>query len=393
MRMSWNPKNIFSYFIKLKKKRSLKQILRFHMEAAIRAIESQIHEAVEDGDLDKTKQHLTDGIDPNSALEPRGVTPLHIAAGRCDPKIVEVLLENNAAVTLRDAFGDTPLHYAVRGTFLPYDEKDEWDERESAVVENMLAIVEMLASRGAKTNAINDAGQTPLDLARWGDGDKVGKVLRKHGNTKGVDWMKMPHIVKRIIWIVIICAAIGYLGNNYLQKRAKEKAQSEEAQRIDREIRSKVSQMVTTTNAVDDWVQKLSKGKRVRIRKILTIELEKLWMGERPILFTGSIEDISNFDEQNYNLRLERGLFSSFKTMFMTELALKLKCNKLIVDKFLQKHPDLLSNYGFNNGVVVIANIDKIVTEFIPGAEGERNVLKIGIGECIDIAYTGRVTF
>ena len=77
--------------------------------------------------------------------------------------------------------------------------------------------------------------------------------------------MKIPSILKRIIWIVIICAAIGYFGNNYLQKRAKEKAQSEEAQRIEREIRSKVFQMVTTTNAVDDWVQKLSKGKNKQI--------------------------------------------------------------------------------------------------------------------------------
>ena len=186
MRMSWNPKNIFSYFIKLQKKRSLKQIVRFHGEAAIRAIESQIHEAVEDGDLDKTKQHLADGIDPNSVLKPRGVTPLHIAAGRCDPKIVEVLLENNADVALRDFAGDTPLHYAIQGTFLPYGEGDE--KRENTVVENMLAVVEMLASRGAKTNARNNCGQTPLNLVRFAEWNKAKKVLRKYGKTKGVDW-------------------------------------------------------------------------------------------------------------------------------------------------------------------------------------------------------------
>ena len=209
----------------------------------------------------------------------------------------------------------------------------------------------------------------------------------------------MSYIVKRIIWIVIICATIGYLGNNYLQKRSKEKAQSskekaqsEETQRIDREIRSKVSQMVTATNAVDDWVQKLSKGKRVKIGKILTIELEKLWMSERPILFTGSIEDISGFDEQNYNLHLERSLFSRMRTMVSSKVysnfVLRLKCNKIIVDGYLQDHPDLFSNYGLTNGVAVIANIDKIVTEFIQGEER-----RVGIGECIDITYTGSVDF
>jgi len=263
----------------------------------------------------------------------------------------------------------------------------------------MLTEIEQMIARELETSTAAEEALSQLEQQQLEQEQLAAEQeqRKKEGYGTHLDTARLKpgvHLaaVKRIIWIVIICAVIGYFGNNYLQKRAREKAQREETQQIKREIRSKISQMVTTTNAVDDWVQKLSKGKGVWIDRIMTIELEKLWMGERPILFTGSIEDISSFDEQNYNLHLDGGLFSSSKTMFMTELSLKLKCNKLIVDNFLQEHPDLLSNDVVYNGVAVIANIDKIATKFIP-EEGERKVLKIGIGECIDIAYIGRVTF
>jgi hypothetical protein len=198
----------------------------------------------------------------------------------------------------------------------------------------------------------------------------------------------------RVIWIVIIIAIVAFWGNRHIKNKAKEKAENLEQERIEQETKEKVSQLVKDSNAIDDWVGKLSDNKRIRTEKILTIELERLWIGEQPILFTGSIEDISKLDDDNYLIYVERSLFSSLKTMFIsTELALRLKCDKILIDNLLNEQPDLFSSYGFNNGIAVIAKINNIESEYFRGEEGEREEIKIGEGECINITYTGRVKF
>ncbi len=194
----------------------------------------------------------------------------------------------------------------------------------------------------------------------------------------------------KIVWIVIILVAIGYFGNNYLQERAKEKADREKAERIENEIQNKISQLVTNNNAIADWEQKLSRGEKVVTQKILTVNLEKLWMSGRPILFTGSIQDITNADEQNYILYLRKGIPLNDITVFLeTSFALKIKCNKISIDKLLTDHPEVIQA-PIKKEVAVVANIDKIVTDYTPTKEGEAEELKVGMGYCVDIIYTGR---
>jgi hypothetical protein len=51
----------------------------------------------------------------------------------------------------------------------------------------------------------------------------------------------------------------------------------------------------------------------------------------------------------------------------------------------------LFKNYGFKNGVAVVARIKSIRTTHVQGEDGERQEVKIGDGELIDIAYMGDV--
>lgn len=199
--------------------------------------------------------------------------------------------------------------------------------------------------------------------------------------------------MKRVILIFLVIAIGGYFVNSYFDKKTKEKAEREKAERIEQSIRMAVSKMVSNFNAIDNWDQKISKGERFRTEKILTIELEELWLKNNPILFIGAIDDISTVDNDNYILRIERSLFSSLKHMFSTELALELRCNKGMVDSFLKEHPKLFSGYGFNNGVAVIAKVNKIKTAFYYGEEGTKEEIRIGEGNCLSILYTGRVHF
>ena len=155
--------------------------------------------------------------------------------------------------------------------------------------------------------------------------------------------------MKKVIWIIVVLVVAGFLVNSYIQKRAKEKADRAEAERIEKNIRSSVSTMVSKSNAIDSWEQKLSRGERYRYDPILTIELEKHWLVDKPILFIGAINDIATHDESHYLVSVERSLFGSFDYLFDTELQLSLISKKDQIDIFLNKYPDLFKDYGFNN--------------------------------------------
>ena len=199
--------------------------------------------------------------------------------------------------------------------------------------------------------------------------------------------------MKKIIWIIIAVAAVGYFSNSYMEKRAKSEAERAEAERVEHATKAAVSQMALRTKSVTDWETNLSKGERFRFEPILTVELERLWLQQRPILFIGSIKDIATHDQSQYIVSVERSLFSSFGYMFGTELQLSLLSNKDRVDSFLIEHPDLFKDFGFKNGVAVVAQINSIRTTYVSGEEGKREEVKIGDGELIDILYTGDIRF
>ena len=199
--------------------------------------------------------------------------------------------------------------------------------------------------------------------------------------------------MKKVILIIVVLVVGGYFVNSYLENKATRKAEQAEAKRIEQAAKSAVAQMVSQTNAVDDWVSRLSKGERFRSEPILTVELESLWLQNRPILFIGSIRDIATQDQSHYTISVESNLSGSFEHMFDTELQLSLISEKGRIDSFLKKNPDLFKNYGFNNGVAVVARIKTVRTTYISGAEGAREEVKIGDGELVDILYTGDILF
>jgi len=199
-------------------------------------------------------------------------------------------------------------------------------------------------------------------------------------------------MVRRVIWIIAIILIAGYFINNYLEDRSREEAKKAESRKIEVAIKASVADLIRRTNAIDNWEEELSKGEKFRMAPILTIELEKLWISDRPILFIGSIKDITTEDKENYIIEIERSLFN-FKYIFETELILELKCSKHKVDAFLNAHPEILKESGLTNGVAIVAEIKKIETKAIPHKEDGTREIKIGKGNCLEILYTGSVLF
>lgn len=199
-------------------------------------------------------------------------------------------------------------------------------------------------------------------------------------------------VIKKALWALAAIAILAYLANNYFENRAKEDAERAAALAKVNATKAAVARMVARTNAVTDWDKKLSKGERIRFSTILSVELEKLWIGNRPILFGGAIDDISTINAKTYRVIFSRSIFSSLqKHGFDTDLLLDLQCDRSMIDSILNSNPELFENSGWNNGVAVVAKITKIETDQKIGEGGEKTALRIGSGSCVDIVYTGRV--
>jgi ankyrin repeat protein len=130
-----------------------------------KAPDISIHDAVEKGNIEAVKQHLTAGTDVNLKDEDGELTPLQMAAGEGQKEIAELLIAKGADVNAMTADGLTALFAAILG---PHKE-----------------IAELLIAKGADVNARGFLGMTPLNMAADEGEKEIAALLRKHGGKTG----------------------------------------------------------------------------------------------------------------------------------------------------------------------------------------------------------------
>lgn len=203
--------------------------------------------------------------------------------------------------------------------------------------------------------------------------------------------------MKKLIWLIISISIIAYISYIYIETQKESKAKNDanlaESKRIEQVTKSAVAEMVSRTGAINNWESLLNKGDRFRFDPILTIELEKLWLENKPILFIGVIKDIATYNGSYYSVLVERSVFNSFNYIMNTELHLSLLSEKERIDSFLKQNPNLFKNYGLNSGIAVIAHLETIRTAYISGEEGKKEEAKIGEGKLVDMLFIGDVKF
>lgn len=196
----------------------------------------------------------------------------------------------------------------------------------------------------------------------------------------------------KLVWSVILIGVAALLFTIYLKQTARRETEETERAAREREVRNAVAEAAQRHNAITDWAERLSQGERYRLSPVLTIELEELWQSDRPVLFIGSIKDISSANADTYTVTLEQSLYN-MDYMFSTDLRLSLSAPKSMIDEFLDQHPDLFTGVGFDNGVAAIARITRISSAQEIGEGRERIEIKTGEGDSLDLIYTGDVFF
>jgi hypothetical protein len=107
-----------------------------------------------------------------------------------------------------------------------------------------------------------------------------------------------------IIPILLVITFIVYNAvNSHLAYKAKMEAKKAEKERIEKDVNTAVDQLIKRYNAFD-WFKDIES--RIEFfDPILTVELEKLWLTDRPTLFIGTIKDISTFDQKYYMIKIQ----------------------------------------------------------------------------------------
>ena len=134
--------------------------------------------------------------------------------------------------------------------------------------------------------------------------------------------------VKKIIWIILGIVITGFIINSYMVNYAIKDAKKIDNIRKANAIKSSINDLVSFNGGLNNWEERLGKGEAYRLEPIMTLELEELWLQNRPILFIGYVKDIATYNETFYTLTVEREPFGSSDFEFSTELQLSLHASK-----------------------------------------------------------------
>lgn len=188
-------------------------------------------------------------------------------------------------------------------------------------------------------------------------------------------------VVLAFMALVVLLPACGRSDKTEQSRAAYEQQQKER-----RESALQLAErMAHRTNAVMGWKEKLGSTEIGSLNRVYTIDIERLWKQERPILFVGVLEDVANYSERSYHL------FVRDYDVFFPELRLHVTCDKKTVDPVLQEvRKDKKSIKA--GGIVVAARVTKVTHEMEIDKEHTRHIF-VGHGECIELVHIGDAFF
>ena len=227
------------------------------------------------------------------------------------------------------------------------------------------------------------------------ENDRTATTLRENGLALGEKPIGEPAAhaqsaaMKRFAVVAVLILIALWGGYSWVQSNNEQKQQAAAREDGKKRIAAAVYAMAKADHADTTWQAKLSDDQGNRISPVMTIELQREWLAPHPILFVGTVDDISQVNKQ-YRIRLSHGFNTRYRFLG-SSLQLDLACptNEIepIIEAAKSSHSDFL-----DLGVAVTANISRIVTTTNQLAGGESEPLHIGYGDCVSLYFIGRET-
>lgn len=190
--------------------------------------------------------------------------------------------------------------------------------------------------------------------------------------------------------IIIIIGLGGYFGYWHYTKETSEKSEGAEKTESQKEI--VIKELAEKYNALTDWNKNIH----------YTIQLQDLLVNsDKPVLFTGSVDDIFIKDGQYYIRFITGGLWSWEFSGSQVYFVLKCDLNKVsvVIDRITKSDTDLHFLRLFSENYVVVAEIENVTKPILQISgyseyeseevelEYEPSSTFIVTGTCIDFVY------
>ena len=192
-------------------------------------------------------------------------------------------------------------------------------------------------------------------------------------------------MLKRILIALLIIAILAFCVYYLITHEFTSPAKKEATANRGGMAQVAFAELLKKHNAVDSWDKDICQGEAARTTPVLTMELEKVWLTDRPILFVGKIRDIKTEDKDNYRLIVDRDIFwaaALSRPLVRTGLEIWALCPKSLLESFVRMNPDYLDA---ENGIALVVKIDSI--EPLEGADKDagRESGRVGKGKCLDL--------
>lgn len=188
-----------------------------------------------------------------------------------------------------------------------------------------------------------------------------------------------------LFWVVLISVLVF----SFVYGRGRQEAKRVAATAKEDARRANVEKTIRTISekhgADSKWMYELVKGQDdlVRFSDVRTIELERLWVTEHPVLFTGSIKDIQGGTSGNDPIVTVTYIELNDKYSISTPLILRLGVKdktKLVELERLAKDDDF-NDFG---SIAFVAKVERVESSTRPDGDGGQEDIRVGTGSLVD---------
>ena len=197
----------------------------------------------------------------------------------------------------------------------------------------------------------------------------------------------------RYLVALVLIAGIGYWGYSARQDHLESGERQRAREARQHALKLAVADMASRTNAVTDWTETLAGAKKMSRGPILTAELQRLWLQNRPVLFVGSVRDVAIDKDHSYQVTIEYNQIGGRPMFLDNEIRVSLLCPESFATQLTQT---IMANksLSFYADTAVIASIEKVETSIEKGAEGDTVRVLTGVGKCMDaMQLTERISW
>ena len=191
----------------------------------------------------------------------------------------------------------------------------------------------------------------------------------------------------RFLIPILIAAGLGYWAYSSWQDHLESKRIQQSVKAREQALKISIIEMASRVNAATDWTTNLAVTKSFRTSPVLTSELQKQWVTNRPIFFLGNIQDITINPDGTYQIIV--GYNGSFeRPMFLqNHIQINLRCPESVALPLIQAAKTRSLSAGVRADTAMTAVIDHIVTTSEKDSTGDTTAVLTGVGKCIDAMH------